>query len=80
MNIKFEWLASKRNDKRSYCWVGGICCGHIERRTPREWAACAGDNNSSDHRSSHGPTMPTKGKAKAWVEEQARAWLKEVTA
>jgi hypothetical protein len=84
MNIKFEWTDGEREITTNqviwfYCWVGRVCVGKVWACFGGRYDAEFGGGHSRANKSAYRrPT--TLDEAKAWVEEQAQAWLKEVTA
>lgn len=78
-DIKFEWTEhSGPFGPRYRCWCGPVWVGEVLVSVGSISAAFGGDDKTQE--GEWRGDIPTLDEAKAWVEEQARAWLKEVTA
>ena len=75
MNIKFEWRGHNKSSQLTL-WLGAVLLGSVAVHGD-EVAAWFGEGDRAE--TVFWPGDPVD-EAKAWVEEQARAWLAEVTA
>ena len=74
MNIKFEWVQvpTDHGHEAHNCWLGHVFIGQVFL-LDGGYAPIFGEHFL-------GKRVPALDEAKAFVEEQARAWLAEVTA
>ena len=83
MNIKFEWsrVGSGRAFQSHTCLLGNVGLGTVTTYgSPAYRIESRFGMTQGDQRQIVRDDIPTLDEAKAWVEEQARAWLAEVTA